>query len=50
MYKGWLIREASPELKFNKGMLCAKNWRTGMFINPLYKTWDALKSVIDEIK
>ena len=46
MYNGWEIRR--KKLAGNK--YCAYNYRTDIFINPLYKTWEQLKSVIDAIK
>jgi len=46
MYNGWEIRS-----KNNNGKkYCAYNYRTDIFINPLYETWEQLKSVIDAIK
>ena len=47
MYKGWMIRYGN---EYNQDKLCAYNFRTDVFINPLYKTWEALKMVIDEIE
>lgn len=47
MYKGWFIRYG---LEYNKDKLCAYNFKTDTFINPLYNTWEQLKSVIDAIK
>lgn len=47
MYKGWLIRHGS---ELNKSKLCAHNLKTDVFINPLYSTWEQLKTVIDATK
>lgn len=44
MYKGWIIKRCSN----NK--LSAYNFRTDFFINPLYNTWEQLKSIIDAMK
>lgn len=46
MYNGWEIRRK----KEASNKLCAYNFRTDIFINPLYDTWEQLKSVIDAIK
>lgn len=46
MYNGWEIRR--KKLAGNK--YCAYNYRTNIFINPIYKTWEQLKLVIDAIK
>jgi hypothetical protein len=45
MYNGWMIRK-----HHHNGKLCAYNFRTDVFINPLYNTWESLKSVIDAMK
>lgn len=47
MYKGWLIRYGCEQ---NKNKLCAYNFQNNTFINPLYDTWEQLKSVIDQTK
>jgi len=47
MYKGWLIRYGSEH---NKTKLCAYNYKSDVFINPLYNTWEQLKAVIDATK
>jgi hypothetical protein len=48
MYKGWLIRRRNTPHQGQK--YCAENLQTGVFINPLYNTWEQLRSVIDEMK
>jgi hypothetical protein len=44
MYRGYFIKRC-----FN-GNLSAYSWRTDYFINPLYRTWDQLKSILDNLK
>lgn len=44
MYNGFIIKRCS------NGCLSAYSYRTDYFINPLYKTWEALKLVIDNLK
>ena len=44
LYKGYFIKRC-----FN-GNLSAYSWRTNYFINPLYKKWQQLKLIIDNLK
>jgi len=46
MYNGWEIRRK----KSADNRYCAYNYRTDIFINPLYETWEQLKTVIDGMK
>lgn len=48
MYKGWLIYHRSTPFQGMK--YCAHNIATDHFINPLFNTWEQLKSVIDAMK
>jgi hypothetical protein len=48
MYKGWMIRRRNTPFQGMK--YCAYNFATDIFINPLYDTWEQLKSVIDAMK
>lgn len=48
MYKGWIIRKRDTPFQGKK--FCAYNPVTDYFINPLYNTWEQLKSVIDAMK
>jgi hypothetical protein len=48
MYNGWLIRKVKTPFQGTK--LAAYNFRTDVYINPLYNTWDQLKSVIDGLE
>ena len=43
MYKGFLIKQIGNKLQ-------AKNLETNVFLNPLYKTFENLKLIIDNIK
>lgn len=47
MYNGWVIKEVTT---FHGKRLSAYNFRTDYFINPLYNSWDQLKSIIDAMK
>ena len=47
MYRGWLIKNGN---ELNKDKLCAYNYKSDTFINPLYNTWEQLKAVIDATK
>jgi len=49
MYNGHLIKLARGREE-GKFFLCAYDFNTDTFLNPLYSTWEALKSVIDELK
>ena len=44
MYKGWWI------WKSVNGHYEGQNFGTGQHLNPIYKTWDALKLIIDSLK
>ena len=48
MYKGWLIKHV--ETPFDGKKFAAYNFSTDYFINPLYNTWEQLKSIIDAMK
>jgi hypothetical protein len=48
MYNGWMIRK--QKTPFQGVKFCAYNYRTDIFINPLYNTWEQLKTVIDAVK
>jgi hypothetical protein len=48
MYNGWVIRQMNTPSQGKK--FCAHNLANDMFINPLYETWDQLKSIIDNLK
>tara|TARA_R110000751_G_scaffold115549_1_gene214956 strand:- start:9390 stop:9572 length:183 start_codon:yes stop_codon:yes gene_type:complete len=50
MYKGWIIRKGNSTLKYNSKRLLAYNYKTNIFLNPIYKNWETLKKVIDNIK
>lgn len=47
MYNGWIIRRMNTPFQGKK--YCAYNFKTDMFINPLYNTWEQLKSIIDNL-
>ncbi len=44
MYEGYIIKRC------NNGNLSAFSYKTNYFANPLYKTWESLKLVIDQLK
>lgn len=44
LYNGYFIKRCS------NGNLSAYNFRTDVFLNPLYNTWDQLKLIIDNLK
>lgn len=48
IYNGWLIRRRDTPYQGKK--FCAHNIQTDIFINPLYDTWEQLKSIIDAMK
>ena len=44
MYEGYIIKRCI------NGNLSAYSFKTDYFINPLFKEWEGLKSVIDQLK
>lgn len=48
MYNGWMIRTVNTPFQGKK--LSAYNFITDYFVNPLYDTWEQLKSVLDTMK
>lgn len=47
-YDGWMIGKVYTP--YNGIRLCAYNFKTEIFLNPLYGSWRALKLVIDALK
>ena len=47
MYKGWLIKHI--ETPFQGKKFAAYNYATDIFINPLYETFEQLKTIIDAL-
>ena len=43
MYKGYLIKESN-------GKLSAELLSNGIYLHPLYNSWDKLKLIIDNLK
>ena len=44
MYKGYILKICE------NGLISAYSYRTDYFINPLYKTFEQIKTVIDGLK
>ena len=50
MYKGYIIKTRNNKTTNNETKLLAYSYKTDIFLNPIYKTWEALKLVIDNLK